>query len=142
MTFFPRIKPAAALLALFMTGFLLLQPSALAQETTGSVYGVVKDTTGAVIPQAQVVLTNLQEKSVRKTVSNGSGEFTIAAVTSGLRYQLTITAAGFKDWQSQPFPLRPGDRPNFTDIKLQIGEASAAVTVEASASQAVKPLDT
>ncbi len=141
MTFFPRIKPAAALLAFLMAGLLLHSP-ALAQETTGDVSGVVKDTTGAVIPQANVTLTNLQDKSVRKTVSNGSGDFTIAAVTSGPRYQITIKMPGFKDWQSQPFPLRPGDRPNFTDIKMQIGEAAAAVTVEAEASQAVKPLDT
>lgn len=141
MTFFPRTKPAAALLALFVIG-LLLQIPTLAQETTGSVSGVVQDTTGAVIPQATVLLTNLQDKSQRKTISNGSGSFTIAAVTSGLRYQLTVQMQGFKEWQSQPFPLRPGDRPNFTDIKLQIGEAAAAVTVEATASQAVKPLDT
>jgi hypothetical protein len=122
-------------------GLLLMRSPALAQETTGSVSGVVQDTTGAVIPHADVVLTNLQDKSERKTVSNGSGNFTIASVNSGLRYQLTVKMAGFKSWESQPFPLRPGDAPNFTDIKLQIGEATAQVTVESEASQAVKPLD-
>jgi hypothetical protein len=141
MTLFPRIKPAA-LLMLLTAGLLLWQSPALAQETTGSVSGVVQDSTGAAIPQATVTLTNLQNKSVRKTVSNGTGDFTIPSVASDLRYQLKITMQGFKTWESQPFPLRPGDRPNFTDIKLQIGEAAAEVTVEATESQAVKPLDT
>jgi hypothetical protein len=141
MTSIPRIKPAAALLSSIVMGLLLMQSPALAQETTGSVSGVVQDTTGAVIPHAEVVLTNLQDKSERKTVSNGSGDFTIAAVNSGLRFQLTVKMSGFRPWQSQTFTLNPGDTPSFTDIKLQIGEANALVTVEATASQAVKPLD-
>jgi hypothetical protein len=141
MTLFPRIKPAA-LLMLLTAGLLLWPSPALAQETTGSVSGVVEDTTGAAIPQATVVLTNLQNKSVRKTVSNGTGGFTIPSVASDSRYQLSVSMSGFKTWQSQPFPLRPGDRPSFTDIKMQVGEASAQVTVEATESQAVKPLDT
>ncbi|HZL28598.1 MAG TPA: carboxypeptidase regulatory-like domain-containing protein [Acidobacteriaceae bacterium] len=142
MMLFSRTKPAAGFVFLLLTGLLLLQPPALAQETTGSVSGAVQDATGAIIPRASVVLTNVQNKTERKTVSNGSGNFTIASVTSGARYQLTVTMQGFKPWRSQPFDLLPGDRPNFTDIKMQIGEVSSQVTVEATASQAVKPLDT
>jgi hypothetical protein len=130
------------MLGALFAGVLLFACPAMAQETTGTVSGVVKDNSGALIPSAVILLTNLQNKSVRKSVSNGSGSFTIASVPSALRYQLTISMAGFQSWQSQPFDLLPGDRPNFTDIKLQIGEASAQVTVEASESQAVKPLDT
>jgi Carboxypeptidase regulatory-like domain/TonB-dependent Receptor Plug Domain len=141
MTFFPRIKLAATFLAVFVTGLLLMQSPALAQQTTGSVSGVVKDSTGAVVPHATVVLTDLQNKTERKTVSNGSGNFTMASVVSSLQYQITVTSPGFKVWESQPFALQPGDQPNFTDIRLQVGE-TASVTVEATESQAVKPLDT
>jgi hypothetical protein len=142
MMSFPRIKPAAGLLFLLVTGLLLLQSPALAQETTGTVSGVVQDATGAAIPGATVVLTDVGNKTERKTISKGAGEFAIASVTSGATYRVTVSMVGFKSWESQPFPLRPGDQVNFTDIKLQIGEVSAAVTVEATASQAVKPLDT
>jgi hypothetical protein len=142
MTLFGRIKPAAAWLALLVTGLLLLQSPALAQETTGDVSGTVKDTTGALVPKATVILTNLLNKSQRKTVSNGAGDFTIASVAPGLSYQVTISMAGFTSWRSQSFALQPGDQVNFTDIKLQLGEVTAQVTVEAIASQAVKPLDT
>jgi hypothetical protein len=130
MMSFPKIKPAAGLVFLLMTGLLLLQSPALAQQSTGSVSGVVQDATGAVVPHATVLLTNLQDKSERKTVSNNSGNFTIASVAAGLRYQLTVKMPGFRDWQSQVFPLRPGDRPNFTDIKILVGEAAAQVTVD------------
>lgn len=142
MMSFPKTKPATGFMFLLVIGLLLLpHSSAIAQQTTGSVSGLVQDATGAVIPHADVVLTNLQDRSERRTVSNGSGNFTIASVASGPRFQLTVKMQGFKVWQSQIFPLRPGDQPSFTDIKMQIGEAASQVTVEATASQAVKPLD-
>ena len=141
MTSFPRIRPAAALVMFLMAGLLLWQPPVMAQETTGSVSGIVQDSTGAAIQHATVILTNLQNKTERKTVSNGSGEFTIPSVPSDLRYQVKVTMQSFKTWESKPFPIRPGDRVAFSDIKLQIGSASAEVTVEATESQAIKPLD-
>ncbi|MGA7158737.1 MAG: carboxypeptidase regulatory-like domain-containing protein [Acidobacteriaceae bacterium] len=142
MMSFSKIKPAAGLMLILVTGFPLLHSAARAQETTGSVSGVVEDSTGAAVPGATVLLTNLENKTQRKAVSGGTGRFTMASVVSGLRYQVTVSMMGFKSWESQPFPLRPGDQVNFTDIKLQIGEVTAAVTVEATESQAVKPLDT
>ena len=77
MTFFPGFRPASALLGLIIAVLLFWQLPALAQETTGSVSGVVQDMTGAVIPNAVVVVTNLDNKSERKTVSNGTGAFAI-----------------------------------------------------------------
>jgi hypothetical protein len=142
MKVFPRIRLTFALLGVLIAGLLPWAQPAFAQETTGSVSGVVQDLTGALIPQASVLLTNLDNKTERKSVSNGSGEFAIASVTSGLRYQIVVTVPGFKKWESKMFPLRPGDRIQFTDIKLAAGETSEQVTVEATESQAVKPLDT
>lgn len=127
--------------ALLMAGLLLWQTPALAQ-TTGTVSGVVADTTGAVIPGATVILTNLDNKSERRTTSNGAGEFSIPGVTAAQRYQVRIEMKGFKSWESQPFPLRPGDQIPFSDIKMQIATATEQVTVEALASQSMKPLDT
>jgi Carboxypeptidase regulatory-like domain/TonB-dependent Receptor Plug Domain len=142
MTSFPRIRPAAALVMFLVAGLLLWQSPVMAQETTGSVSGIVQDSSGAVVPHATVILTNLSNKAERQTVSNGAGEFTIASVTSDLKYQVKISMQGFHTWESKPFPIRPGDRVAFTDIKLQVGEASAQITVEATESQAIKPLDT
>ena len=142
MTFIPGFRPASALSGLIIAVMLLWQSPVLAQETTGTVSGIVQDQTGAVIPNAEVVVTNLDNASERKAISNGAGEFTISAITAGLRYQLRVSEAGFEPWQSRPFPLRPGDQRSFTDIRMQIAQASAQVTVEAEANQALKPLDT
>lgn len=139
---FPGFRPAFACLGLLFVALLLWQLPALAQETTGTVTGVVQDTTGAVIPGASVVVTNLDNKSQYKTVSNGTGEFSIPGITAGLRYQVQVEMAHFSSWQSQPFPLRPGDRISFTDIRMQVETASAQVTVEATDNQTLKPLDT
>jgi len=137
---FPKIRQAAGF-GLLGLGLLLGPRPALAQQTTGTVTGVVEDASGAIVPQSTVVLTNLDNKSERKTVSNGSGDFTIASVPSALRYQIKVSHAGFTSWESQVFPLRPGDQIAFTDVKLQIGSVSEQVTVEDVASQALKPLD-
>ena len=142
MSVFAKIRSALAAICFLLAGLLLWQSPALAQQTTGSVSGQVQDTSGAAIPKATVVLTDLDNKSERRATSNGEGEFTIGSVQSDLRFQLTITAPGFDTWKSQPFPLRPGDRPNFSDIKLSVKQANDVVTVEATSSQAVKPLDT
>ena len=94
------------------------------------------------IPGASVVVTNLDNNSERKTVSNSTGEFSVPGITAGLRYQVRVEMPGFSTWQSQPFPLRPGDRISFTDIRMQLETATASVTVEASDNQTIKPLDT
>ena len=142
MMFSPVFRRIAVWVRAALASLLLCAGFASAQQTTGTVTGVVQDSTGAIIPRAVVVLTNLDNQSERKTVANGSGSFTIASVPSGLRYQVTVNMTGFDGWQSQPFPLRPGDQISFTDIKLLPASTSEQVTVEAVTSQAVKPLDT
>jgi hypothetical protein len=127
--------------AVLFASLVCLQPIA-AQQTTGTVTGLAQDATGAIIPNASVVLTNLDNNSQRKTMSNGSGNFTLPSVQSGLRYQLSVTMKGFDGWQSQPFALRPGDQISFTDIKLNVGSVNAEMTVEATENQSLKPLDT
>lgn len=142
MTRFPGFRPAFACLGLLIAALLLWQLPALAQQTTGTVSGVVQDKTGAVVPGATVVVTNLDNNSQHKTESNGTGEFSVQGITAGLRYQVRVEMQGFSSWQSQPFALNPGDRINFTDIRLSVETASAQVTVEATDNQTLKPLDT
>ena len=51
MTRFPEFRPAFACLGLLIAALLLWQPPALAQETTGTVSGVVQDTDGRSDPR-------------------------------------------------------------------------------------------
>ncbi len=52
-------------------------PSAarLSAQTSGSISGHVADATGAVIPDANVTLTNVGTGAVRSTVTTGSGDY-------------------------------------------------------------------
>lgn len=141
MSSFFRIRPTAALPVLLVAVFLLLQVPLWGQETTGSVTGTVKDTSGAVIPNAAVELTNGQTGTTRKTESNGVGYFVFASVESSISYTVKVTVNQFRPWQSQPFPLRPGDQINVSDIKLTIGTSTEQVVVQATSSD-MKDLDT
>lgn len=139
MKFFSRIRPTASLLVTLVL-FLAAQ-TALFGQATGSITGVVEDSTGAVIPKAVVVLTNLLNGSELTATSNGVGAFAFAGL-SPANYSFKVDAPGFESWQSQPFPVHGGDRFNFTDIKMKLGQASAAVTVEATTTSGLAALDT
>ncbi len=141
MKFFSGNRPTASLLVL-LTAVLLLAPMLIHGQATGNVTGVVADTTGAVIPKASVVLTDIANGTKRTTTSNGDGAFAFAGVIPGLSYQLTVSADNFESWQSQPFPVRGGDQLSYTDIKMKVGSTAAAVTVEAQIDSNLAALDT
>ncbi len=63
------------LLVLLMSVAGLMPPAAMAQQGTASVNGVVKDQTGAAIPNAQVELKNVNTGVVRTTTSNSDGAY-------------------------------------------------------------------
>ena len=142
MELYSRIRPTASLLVLLTTVLLLLQQPLFGQASTGSVTGIVTDSTGAVIPKAVVVLTNEQNGTTSRTVSNSTGAFAFASVIPSTSYKFEVTAAGFRSWESQPFAVRPGDQLSSTDIKMQVGEASESVTVEAAVDSMNATLDT
>lgn len=72
----------------------------------------------------------------RQTPSNGAGQFVFASVVPGTNYTITVSLKGFKNWQSQPFAVRPGDRVDFKDnvIAMQIATAATEITVEGTGS--------
>ena len=55
--------------------FCLSLASAWAQISTGTIVGVVEDSTGAVVPNAEVTLKNADTGETRRTRTNDRGEF-------------------------------------------------------------------
>jgi hypothetical protein len=141
MKFFSRIRPTATLL-LMVAAVLLLTQTKLSGQATGDVTGVVKDTTGAVIPKANVTLTDQATGLARSETSNGDGAFAFAGVLPALTYKITVTAPNFESWESQPFAVRAGDQLSYTDIRMKVGTTAAAVTVEADIDSSLAALDT
>jgi hypothetical protein len=129
-------------LLLLITLLLLPRTALFAQQATGNVTGVVADSSDAMIPKANVSLTDGNTGIKRTTVSNSTGAFAFASVVPSTKYTIDVAVDGFRPWQSQPFAVRPGDQLSFTDIRMQVGDTTASVTVEAQIDSQVATLST
>jgi hypothetical protein len=101
-----------------------------AQVTSGSLSGVVQDTSGAVVPDAVIVLKGDLTNSTRSTSSNSAGVFTFIAVPPG-SYSVTVTHAGFETFNLSQVVLEQGEIRAIPQIRLKAGAESTSVTVSA-----------
>jgi len=109
----------------------LLLAGAAQGQTTATVTGTVADPTGAVVPKAKVTLKNTTLGDLRESVSNGSGYFSFTRVVPGT-YDLSVSASGFKAWETKNLEVHPGDERDISNIRLQVGAAGETITVEAN----------
>ncbi len=89
----------------------------------------MSDSAGSVVPNAKIVLKDAVSGSSRETQSNGEGYYTFASVPVG-SYNLTVQAAGFREYKASGISLGGGDRRN-DNVLLQVGAASEEVEVNA-----------
>ena len=109
---------------------MLLLPCCLpgsAQTVTGSVRGIITDSSGAIVAGATVTATNVATGVPSVTKANGAGEYSIRYLQVGA-YKLTIEAPGFKTSGYGPFNLEI-DQTAKVDIALSVGEATTTVNV-------------
>jgi hypothetical protein len=71
-----------------------LNSGALAQSPQATLVGVVRDTSGAVMPGSSIVVQQVDGALTRTATCGASGEFTVAALPPGV-YRVTAQAAGF-----------------------------------------------
>ena len=81
-----------------ITVLLLTIPSAWPQASTGRVSGTVYDKSGAVIPAAQVSITNSGTNVSSTTRTTESGRYVVPGVTPG-PYRLVVESAGMKKYE-------------------------------------------
>ncbi len=106
---------------------------AFAQESTGTISGSVVDPSGAVIPQAEITVTNVQTGVARKEKSNGSGLFVTTNLSVG-NYTVVAEAQGFKKFEATQIRLDVNDRLTIP-VRLEIGGASETVSVSENGAQ-------
>ena len=113
-----------------LLAFLLAATALEAQVITATVYGVVRDATGAVLPGAAATITNQGTNFTRDVITDERGEFALPALPAG-RYTLKIELPGFKTYTNQGFELGAGQtiRQTFT---LDVGQLSENITVSES----------
>src|SRR5262245_25538513 len=73
---------------LCLSAVLCIAVPASAQLDRGQITGTIKDQTGAVVPGATVIATDLQTQAVRTTATDGSGFYTFPNLTPG-RYTVS-----------------------------------------------------
>ena len=103
-----------------------------AQSSTGTatMTGAVMDTTGAVIPQAKVTVTNKDAGFVFTSITTSEGTWYIPNLNSG-DYQLKIEAQGFKTYVQDGIILRTAEQPRI-DVRLEVGSVAESVMVTAA----------
>jgi hypothetical protein len=125
------------LLALVAVAALCVSP-VLAQQTLGSITGEVTDTTGSVIPNADVTITGEQTGLTRSVKTSGSGQYLFSNLPIG-SYTLTYSADGFQV-QSTPHIAVQADRTATVGASLKAG--SQGQTIEVDASPLMNAVDT
>lgn len=103
----------------------------MAQDFRATITGRVTDTSGAVIPEAKIVATNIETGATASTVSTESGDYTIPALPPG-PYKLEAEVTGFKRYVRQGITLEVQSRPQI-DMTLEPGDVATSVSVTAEA---------
>lgn len=123
-----------SLLRPWLLGFFLplllavaFSPWALAQNA-GRVDGIVHDPSGAVIPNASVVLHNEASGTELKTKTDYAGYYSIDLVPPAT-YTLNVQAEGFRTASQNGLAVHPADRLN-VPVTLQIGQQVQTVEVQ------------
>jgi hypothetical protein len=100
---------------------------ALAQETRGTIVGRVTDASGAVIPGAQVLVTNKAMGTKIPVKTNEEGFYQATFLIPG-DYRIEASADGFKRFVRDNVQVRVNDRLEI-GIGLEIGGSEQSVTV-------------
>jgi hypothetical protein len=103
------------------------------QSTTATLNGTVTDAAGAVIPDAQVTVTNQATNQEVQVRTRGDGTYSVPGLASGT-YQVSVTKAGFSTLTQKDVFLGP-TVVRTVNSELKIGQVNQQVTVEAQADQ-------
>ncbi len=104
---------------------------ARAQIDTGSIVGTVRDASGGVLPGVTVTATQVGTGTTAVAITSDRGEYVMPNLKIG-RYDVAAELAGFRRGLSRAVTVNVQDRVQI-DFRLEVGELSESVTVEARA---------
>lgn len=106
---------------------------AVAQSPTGEIAGLVRDSSGAVVPAASLTILNQNTGERKSAVTNGSGEYVVPLLPVGV-YTIAAAMPGFRTAERRDVPLSALQNLR-VDFSLEIGEATQTVEVTAETPQ-------
>ena len=120
---------------LFLVGMLTLVSRPATAQNTGSVFGTVQDSTGAVIPNADVTAQNGATGAARSVKSNASGEFLLSGLPVGV-YMLTVNSPQFEIFAVNGITVDANASIKEL-VSMKTGSANETVTVQDSSGSAI-----
>jgi Carboxypeptidase regulatory-like domain len=126
------MRRSLSLLTVVFSMVLCLLPSGWAQENA-TITGTVTDSTGAVVSNVTVTLTNQATGQVRTELSNSSGTYLFANMGIG-QFTLQAAATGFEKFSRTDISVNVAQSLK-EDVTLTVGSQGQTVTVQADALQ-------
>src|SRR4029453_581515 len=104
-----------------------ITPLAVAQITTATISGTIKDATGGVLPGVDVVVSNLDTGLTRSVVTDSNGYFTVSGLAPG-RYEARASLQGFRSGLQTGITLQVAQQAGLNMV-LQVGATEESITV-------------
>jgi hypothetical protein len=123
------MKKSIVLLVLLFS--LALSVNAFSQSSNATVSGTITDSSGAVMPGANITATNVATGVVSKAVSNTAGAYNLFSLLPGV-YSVTIEKTGFQARTFQDVKLGNAAQVRL-NCQMEVGKLEEAVVVSAEA---------
>ena len=120
------IRGSGVLCVTLITMLVFLAPICWSQDNA-TITGFVTDTSGALVPNANITLTNNATNQARETVANSAGNYRFANVGIGT-YSMTILAQGFQKYTKTGMVVNVAATLE-ADAVLTVGAQTQTVTV-------------
>jgi Carboxypeptidase regulatory-like domain/TonB dependent receptor len=112
---------------------LAVPPVALGQKDSGGVAGVVRDSAGAVVPDAKISVKDVDRGTEMVVTTSAQGEYAASPLKIG-RYSITAEKVGFKKTVVGPITVNIQEHPE-VDITLQVGSIREVMTITSEGPQ-------
>jgi hypothetical protein len=131
MIFTSTLKTLSASLLALLFVFSAASFDLQAQVTGGTISGTVVDTTGRVIANCTIAITNADTGIARNVTTNSDGVYTAPNLTAGT-YDLSFSAPGFKTDIRKGIALTVGASTTL-DLTMQVGTTIETIQVQTEA---------
>ena len=112
--------------------FLLLTSApSLKAQVSASLTGLITDPSGARVPSAAIIVTNVETGAIRSTVSDDAGRYQVLALPVG-EYEIRVSKAGFQEQLRGGIHLAVGQEAG-VDLTLGVGAVQEQVKVKEDA---------
>ena len=113
---FSFMRPKSTMVLVLLASFALFSV-VNGQTITGSISGVITDSTGSVVPGATVTLLSEKTRQARTVITGGEGRFSFPALQPGA-YSLKVEQQGFQSLEQRGIILSANENLALGDLKV------------------------